>query len=312
MVGDDVKSSSSDCNVRACPGGGIENGISCALITTKASGQTGVIIDGPLVVTNDGKGFTWYQIRWNDATLTTGWSCENYLQRVFSAPSAPTSLNASAVATNQINLTWIDTSDVETSFYIERAPASIGPWLQIGSVNANVTTYSDKNIFAGSTWYYRVRAYNAGGNTSYTSVAGATTPNVIAPTLAPIQNRTGAPGVLITFTNSASAPERVQLITDFEAFMSETANGVVLFRTPNFSSTTTNFLDGAPEMNITALTDNYPTTGHSTGVVLMVNCSFTNANNPWLRLVRPVQQHFQTQSLISQRNFVSMFIPKNP
>ena len=284
VVDDEVESTTIDCNVRACPGGGIENGVSCTLITAKAAGQTGVIIGGPVVVTNDNKGFTWYQVRWNDAGSTTGWSCENYLERVFAAPTAPVGLIATALATNRIDLSWTDTSDVETGFFIERAPAATGPWILIGTVDEDITALSDRNLQAGSTWYYRVRAYNAAGNTAYTSVASATTPDTIPPTLAAIPNRIVVPGTLITFTNVASAPERVRLLTDFEPFMSETANGVVLFRTPNFSSSTSNFLDEAPEMDIAAVTDTYPTSGHGTGKVLYVHCQFTNASNPWLRL----------------------------
>ncbi|MBA4146497.1 MAG: hypothetical protein H0X66_00155 [Verrucomicrobia bacterium] len=287
VVGDDVKSRSSNCNVRACPGGGIESGVSCALITTKASGQTGVIIGGPVRITEDDKGFTWYQIQWNDGSSTTGWSCENYIERVFPAPTAPTGLSAAAVSTSQINLAWTDTSDVETSFEIERAPAASGPWIEIARVAANETTYSDGNLFSASTWFYRVRARNAGGATSYTTIATATTHGAVAPTLAAIPNRTISQGATFTFTAAATAPERMQLITDFEPFMSETANGVVLFQMPTNSSTTRNFINSAVNVgtnNVAAVTDNYPVIGYTPGKVLLVTCQFTNASNPWLRL----------------------------
>ena len=292
-VGDNVESTTIDCNVRACPGGGIENGVSCALLTSKAAGQTGFIIGGPLVVTNDTKGFTWYQVRWNDAGSTTGWSCENYLERVFSAPTAPTTLTATSLATNRIDLSWTDTSEVETGFSIERAPSVNGPWLALGTTGANETTFADRDLPAGSTWFYRLRAYNAAGNTAYTSVAAATTPNIIPPTLPLIPDRIIVPGTLLSFTNVASAPERVQLLTDFEPFMSETANGVVLFRNPTFSSTTSNYLDAAPEMDLAAVTDTYPATGHNTGKVLYVHCQFTNASNPWLRLATAIPPPFR-------------------
>lgn len=283
-VGDNVRSRSSDCQVRACPDGGIDDGVACALITTKASGQTGVIIAGPIRVMADGKGFTWCQVQWNDASSTTGWSCENYLERLFPVPTAPAGLTAVAVATNRINLNWTDTSDVETGFYIERAPAATGPWIHLAAVEANVTSFSDVNLFSGNTWYYRVRSYNAAGNSAYTIAVSATTPNTVAPVLAPIPNRTIAPGTTLMFTNSASAPERVQLITDFEPFMSETANGVVLFRNPRNSSSTAGFLNGEPPSDITAVVDTRPLGVHASGNVLRVICEFTNSSNPWLRL----------------------------
>jgi hypothetical protein len=285
VLGDDVSArTTSNCHVRACPGGGIENGVNCALITTKSSGQTGVIIGGPLVIMADGLGFTWYQVQWNDANSTIGWSAENYLLRVVPTPTAPTALIATPVTPYRVDLNWTDTSDIEAWFEIERAPAASGPWIQIGSVPANVTAFIDNNLYSGSTWHYRVRAYNSGGTSGYTAVANATTPNTVAPVLAPIPNRTVAPNMTLVFTNSASAPEHVRLITDFEPFKSETANGVVLFRTPNNSSTTSGFLNGAPEVDIAAVTDAHPAGGQAAGKVLRVLCEFTGASNPWLRL----------------------------
>jgi hypothetical protein len=291
LVGDNVRAETT-LNVRACSGGAIDGGVTCPLITTKATGQTGVIIGGPLVVTNDSKGFTWYQVRWNDAGPTTGWSCENYLERLFSAPSAPASLTATATATNRIDLSWTENSSAEAGFLLERAPAAGGPWIQIAQLQANVTAFSDGDLYRGSTWNYRVLAFNAAGNSAYSAVATATTPAGVPPTLSPVHDQQVTPGTLIIFTNVASAPERLQLITDFEPFLSETANGVVLFRTPNFSASTSGFLDSGPDMDIAAVTDTYPNTRHGTGMVLYVHCNFTNGSNPWLRLTTSSAQWF--------------------
>jgi hypothetical protein len=71
------------------------------------------------------------------------------------------------------------------------------------------------------------------------------------------------------------------MLVDFEAFLAETANGVVLFRTPRFSGSTSSHLDSFPDL--AAVTDTFPN-GHGTGLVLRVSCNFTNSNNPWLRL----------------------------
>lgn len=72
--------------VRECPGGTITNGNACALLTTKASGATGTILAGPVQVTSDGFGFTWYRVQWNDGAGSLGWSPENWLERA-SQPS---------------------------------------------------------------------------------------------------------------------------------------------------------------------------------------------------------------------------------
>jgi titin len=46
---------------------------------------------------------------------------------------------------------------------------------QLANVGANVTTYSNTRLSRATTYYYRVRAYNAGGNSAYSNVASATT-----------------------------------------------------------------------------------------------------------------------------------------
>ena len=151
------------------------------LLIGLAAGVTGVIVDGPQQITADGRGYTWYKVQWNDAGSTLGWTKENYLERIYTAPGAPGSLAATAVSTNQINLAWSDTTSVETGFRIERAISSGGPWMEINTVAANVTSYQDKNLYPGSAWFYRVRAYNAGGNSGYTATASATTTTRLQP-----------------------------------------------------------------------------------------------------------------------------------
>jgi hypothetical protein len=49
---------------------------------------------------------------------------------------------------------------------IERAPdsgGSPGAWAQIATVSSNVAAYSDIGLSPNSKYWYRVRAYNAGG-----------------------------------------------------------------------------------------------------------------------------------------------------
>jgi hypothetical protein len=164
---------------------------------------------------------------------------------------------------------------------VERALASAGPWVQIDMLASGATSYANTNLYPGSTWYYHVRAYNAGGNSAYSNVASATTSNT-PPVLAAIVNRTITENTTLTFTNSATASDFVQLITDFDSFTTDTTNGLPLFRNPRYSSSTSANLDTTPDL--TVVTDVYTTTGHGAGRVLRVNCNFTNAANPWLRL----------------------------
>ena len=90
-------------------------------------------------------------------------------------PTAPGNLAANAVSTTQINLTWSDNASNETGFKIERKTGSGGTYAQIGTVGANVTSYSDSGLTSGTTYYYRVRANNAVGDSGYSNEANATT-----------------------------------------------------------------------------------------------------------------------------------------
>lgn len=88
--------------------------------------------------------------------------------------SAPSGLTATAASSGQINLSWMDNS-TETGFRIERSSSSGGPYTQIATVGANVTTYANTGLSSGTTYYYKIRAYNANGNSASSSVASATT-----------------------------------------------------------------------------------------------------------------------------------------
>ena len=71
---------------------------------------------------------------------------------------APSGLVATTVSNSQIDLTWTDNSSDETSFRIERSTDGAN-WIEIDSVSADVTAYSDQNLNCETQYYYRVRAY---------------------------------------------------------------------------------------------------------------------------------------------------------
>jgi len=88
-------------------------------------------------------------------------------------PTAPSNLSATALSKSSIKIEWIDNSDNETGFYIEKWNGSSWDYYQI--VEANITSFTDIGLQAGTTHNYVVQAYNSLGKSDYTDYVSATT-----------------------------------------------------------------------------------------------------------------------------------------
>ena len=78
-------------------------------------------------------------------------------------------------------VTWTDNSTNETAFLISRKLGPGGTYAQVGTVGANVATFTDDNGGAGlalnTNYCYSVVATNAGLNSAATADVCAVTPN---------------------------------------------------------------------------------------------------------------------------------------
>jgi hypothetical protein len=113
----------------------------------------------------------------NSASATTGSSSStsgNTDPTNHTPPAAPSNLSASSASSSSIKLKWNDNSVREDGYKIERSTDG-KTWSQITSVSANTTSYTNSGLSNGKKYYYRVRAYNAYGNSAYASSASATT-----------------------------------------------------------------------------------------------------------------------------------------
>src|SRR5206468_1196965 len=97
-------------------------------------------------------------------------------------PADPSNLVATTASTTQINLTWLDNSNNETGFKIERSLDGSTGWTLLTTTAANATSYSNTGLQPGTQYFYRVRATNAVGDSNNTTVANAITqPGLPAP-----------------------------------------------------------------------------------------------------------------------------------
>jgi fibronectin type 3 domain-containing protein len=87
----------------------------------------------------------------------------------------PAATNVTAVATlDTIALTWADV-DGETGYRVERSLDGATDWIEIATTGQDVTTYINATLSPGTTYYYRIVATNAGGDSAPSNIASATT-----------------------------------------------------------------------------------------------------------------------------------------
>ena len=94
-------------------------------------------------------------------------------------PRAPTDLLAHAdngveFYRSQIILRWRDRSTNEAGFLIERSTDG-DDFAPVGSVGANVTLFVNRSLASATSYYYRVRAFHAAGESAPSNLAGETT-----------------------------------------------------------------------------------------------------------------------------------------
>jgi len=93
------------------------------------------------------------------------------------APSAPTQLAAAVSAsspTSSLVLGWLDNATNETGYRVDRSPNG-SSFSQIAQLGPGATSYVDSGLTSGTSFYYRVYAYNDGGASGYSNTASGQT-----------------------------------------------------------------------------------------------------------------------------------------
>ena len=88
---------------------------------------------------------------------------------------APSNLVANASSDTTIVLDWVDVTDNEEGFQIERSTSFNGDYSLIATVTENIETYEDTGLTPQTGYYYRIRSFNAQDTSTYSNKAFAAT-----------------------------------------------------------------------------------------------------------------------------------------
>jgi hypothetical protein len=226
----------------------------------------------------------WYRVY---AYNTAGNSAASNTANDITAPQAPSALTVTTIAGttnwNKLELAWTDNSSAEVGFKIERGTAAAGPFTQIATNAASDRTYTDSGLAASTTYYYRVRSYNANGNSVYSAVVSRATPNA-PPVLSAIGNKTILGGQNLAFTVTSSDPNAPAAVTSWSGTFEGTTHGTMeqMFRKPNNSGSTSAFMDTST--NYSMVSTGVPTGMGGTKAVKLGWGFKSGYNDIWARI----------------------------
>ncbi|MFH0887580.1 MAG: fibronectin type III domain-containing protein, partial [Planctomycetota bacterium] len=142
--------------------------------------QIATVLAGVEVYTDTGRAAnsTWYyQVCAKNSVGNSDSSNEAFATTPDAPPTAPSTLVATAISPTRIDLTWADNSSNETGFKIQRSTTSASSgFTEIYTPGAGIEAQQDNSVGSATTYWYKVCATNAGGDSAYTTAATATTP----------------------------------------------------------------------------------------------------------------------------------------
>ena len=90
-------------------------------------------------------------------------------------PAPPANLIAEAVTVDEIQLSWVNASEIIDRIFIERSAGDNLNYEVIASLSVAAVSYTDTALPTPDEYFYRIQALNSGGESSYSNEASAST-----------------------------------------------------------------------------------------------------------------------------------------
>ncbi len=250
---------------------------------TPASGDTYKIFTTAATTTGDitnfipaipGPGLTW---KFKPATGELQVQAPNYVE-------TPTSLtlNAStntALGNSTINCTWVDNSNNETEFILERSTDGIN-FVDVAHPAANTTTFADNPLLPNTLYFYRIKAQGTVSQSAYSNIASVTTPALASLPTMPITPSPANNATNVFLTNNKINLTWVSNYADSFAIYLGTTSGL-LVKIDSIAATASNYL--SPVLNPNTKYFWRIEAFNTNGTVTSAEWNFKTANVPTLQ-----------------------------
>src|SRR5262245_18996618 len=201
-------------------------------------------------------------------------------------------LASSRLDAASLQLSWVDNSDNEDGFHIERKVGTNGIFSLLAAVGPNITSYTDDNLASNTTYCYRLNAFNDIGISAYTNEACGTTSGGASPPPTPpapssntvVTNITDGAvlsGTSVVWTATPSgSPVRVEFFIDGALSGTEYVAPYQFNGDPSGTLDTNTLSDGSHQLRVRAVYSNNSTAEQTVTVIVSNGASPTPTSPP--------------------------------
>ena len=110
-----------------------------------------------------------YRIKTIENGTGNVFSNESAATTIISVPNAPLGLTIESKSIEHVKIGWEDNSNIETEYVVERSTNNANSYVVVANYPADIVSYVDVNVSDATTYYYRVKAVNAQGDSEYSN-----------------------------------------------------------------------------------------------------------------------------------------------